>query len=109
MTTWRERGCLWQAIAMAVNISPLEVAGEPLLVVGYPLRRPSGFAALTAAELEVAEGLIEGLSPRQLACRRRVSERTVSNQVARIYGKLGVSSKHELLALIGGSRAEVGV
>lgn len=93
---------------MAVNISPLEVAGEQLVVVGYPLKRPSGFAALTAAELEVAEGVIQGLTPRQLARQRAVSERTVSNQLAHIYKKLGVSSKHELLALVGGSRAEMG-
>jgi DNA-binding CsgD family transcriptional regulator len=93
---------------MAVNIWPLRVAGEQLLVVGYPLKRPARFAALTAAELEVAEGVIQGLSPRQLSRSRGVSERTVSNQLAHIYKKLGVSSKHELLALVGGSRSEVG-
>ena len=94
---------------MAINIWPFQVANQPHLVIGYPLKRPSAFAALTAAELEVAEGVIEGLSPRQLSRRRGVSERTVSNQLAHIYKKLGVSSKHELLALVGGSRREVGV
>jgi DNA-binding CsgD family transcriptional regulator len=93
---------------MAVNISPLQVAGEQLLVVGYPLKRPASFAVLTAAELEVTEGVIQGLTPRQLSRQRGVSERTVSNQLANIYKKLGVSSKHELLALVGGSRGEVG-
>jgi len=93
---------------MGVNIWPFQAAGEQLLLVGYPLRRPACFAALTAAELEVAEGIIQGLSPRQLARRRKVSERTVSNQLAHVYRKLGVSSKHELLALVGGSRGELG-
>lgn len=91
---------------MSVKISLLEVEGESHLVVGYALKRPRAFARLTAAELEVAEGLIEGLSSRALARRRAVSERTVANQLARIYQKLGVSSKHELLALVSGSRPE---
>jgi DNA-binding CsgD family transcriptional regulator len=62
---------------------------------------------LTAAELEVTEGMIQGLSPRQLSRQRGVSERTVSNQLAQIYRKLGVSSKHELLALVGGSHGKM--
>ena len=52
------------------------------------------------AELAVAEGLLDGLDPRQIAQRRAVSKRTVDNQIARIYAKLGIASRYELLALV---------
>jgi DNA-binding CsgD family transcriptional regulator len=93
---------------MDVNISMFEVDGEAHVVVGYALKRPRAFAKLTAAELDVVEAVIEGLSTRELSRRRGVSERTVQNQLARVYAKLRVASKHELLALVGGARAEAG-
>lgn len=93
---------------MAVNISHMEVAGEQCLLIAYALKRPLSFSVLTAAELEVTEGVIAGLSARSLSRRRGVSERTVSNQLARIYRKLGVCSRYELIALVSGARGEVG-
>jgi DNA-binding NarL/FixJ family response regulator len=73
--------------------------GEELLVCSYPIPPPC-FAALTPAELAVAEGLLNGFDARQIARRRAVSKRTVDNQVTHIYAKLGIGSRYELLALV---------
>jgi DNA-binding CsgD family transcriptional regulator len=83
----------------------LGAANGEYAVISYPLRRPGQLAKLTAAELAVSEGVLEGLSMRQLAQRRQVSERTIGNQLASIYRKLGVASRHELLALLSGSNS----
>ena len=43
-----------------------------------------------------------GCSNREVAERRRASVHTVSNQLAAIYEKLGVSSRYELVARLAG-------
>ena len=53
---------------------------------------------LTAAEREVLDHLLSGLTDREIARRRAVSPRTVSTQVASILRKLGVASRAELAA-----------
>jgi len=53
---------------------------------------------LTPAEREVAQLVVSGCSNREIAGRRRASVHTVGNQLSAIYGKLGVSSRHELVA-----------
>jgi DNA-binding CsgD family transcriptional regulator len=55
-------------------------------------------AELTPAEREVVQLVASGCSNREIAQRRRASVHTVGNQLAAIYGKLGVSSRHELVA-----------
>lgn len=54
--------------------------------------------ALSAAERAVAQLAIEGASNAVIARRRGTSERTVANQLARLYRKLGVGSRAELAA-----------
>ena len=51
---------------------------------------------LTLAERKVALALLEGLSNAKIACLRGSSSRTVANQVASLYRKLGVRSRAEL-------------
>ena len=60
-------------------------------------RAPSG--SLSAAEQDVLVSLVRGASNREIATRRRVSERTVANQVASILRKVGVASRFELIAV----------
>lgn len=84
---------------MVARVSHFTHESEELAVISYPIRRPSAYGALTAAETAVAEGIIAGLSMREVARQRGVSERTVGNQLASIYRKLGVSSRHELISL----------
>jgi DNA-binding NarL/FixJ family response regulator len=85
---------------MAVRVSRLKYGQEEYLVLSYPLHRPRAFAELTRAEIDVAEGLLGGLTMRTLARRRGVTERTIANQTLRIYRKLGVTSRHELVAMV---------
>ena len=61
-------------------------------------------AALSAREREVAELVAEGQTNRQIAGRLVLSERTVDRHVARIFTKLGISSRAELGAAVGRSR-----
>lgn len=60
----------------------------------------ASIALLTRAERGVALLAAEGLSNAQIAARRRVSVKTVANQLARIYAKLGARSRFELAMLL---------
>lgn len=65
---------------------------KPVRVVDF-----SGRPLLTKREQEVAFLLADGLPNRQIAHRLKISEHTVSNYLFRIYNKLGVSSRVELV------------
>jgi DNA-binding NarL/FixJ family response regulator len=58
-------------------------------------------AALTPAERAVAELAVRGLSNAAIARKRRSSPRTVANQLATIYKKLGLGGRRELRARMG--------
>lgn len=66
----------------------------------------SGCAALTPSELDVAHRASRGASNRDIADARGSSARTVANQLASVYDKLGVTSRHELAVLMSGSETE---
>jgi DNA-binding NarL/FixJ family response regulator len=55
-----------------------------------------GMAGLTPAERSVAKGLLAGLSDKEIARERNCSQRTIANQAAAVYRKLGVRSRVEL-------------
>jgi DNA-binding CsgD family transcriptional regulator len=57
-------------------------------------------AVLTTSEADVVRLLSKGRSTAEIATTRSVSYRTVANQLAAVYRKLGVSSRTELLALL---------
>lgn len=57
-------------------------------------------ALLSHAQRDVARLVLTGKSNRQIATERSTSERTVANQIATIYRKLGVGSRSELAALL---------
>ncbi len=56
---------------------------------------------LTAREREVAQGLGQGLSEKQLAARLGITVHTVHTYVKRLYRKLHVNSRTELLRRVG--------
>jgi DNA-binding NarL/FixJ family response regulator len=87
-----------------VWISSLKHAGEDYLVLSYAFRRPRTFAELTNTELLVIEGALAGDSAAAMARRRRVSKRTIENQLVRAYRKLGVTSRAELTAVVSSPR-----
>jgi DNA-binding NarL/FixJ family response regulator len=74
------------------------MAGERLLVVSFPLPKPE-LEPLTESEQDIARLLLEGCSNAEIAQIRGRSLRTVANQVASIFRKLGVGSRAELAAL----------
>jgi DNA-binding CsgD family transcriptional regulator len=88
-----------------IRISSLEHPFEDHVVISVPLSRPAVFAELTRSELEVAEGILAGRTMKELALSRKVSPRTIAQQVATVHRKLGVTSRHELVALVSQSRA----
>jgi len=66
--------------------------------------RPQHILGLTRAEQDVLAAIVRGDSHQQVAAMRGTTKRTVANQVASIFGKLGVSSRRELVArLVGGT------
>ncbi len=56
-----------------------------------------GLSLLSKREVQVVRCLAEGLSNRQIAERLKLSQHTVKNHLFRVFDKLGVSSRIELL------------
>lgn len=57
----------------------------------------AGMSLLSERELEVVRFLVEGLSNREIGERMRLSQHTVKNHLFRVFEKLGVSSRTELV------------
>jgi DNA-binding NarL/FixJ family response regulator len=78
------------------------------LVTAAPLRlkNPQRVSLLAKREDEVANLVVEGLSNREVGQRLGLSEHTVSNYLFRIYEKLGLSSRVELVLYILKQRQE---
>jgi DNA-binding NarL/FixJ family response regulator len=71
--------------------------GKVLFV--YDLAMPE-IDGLTRAERAVLRLLLRGLDVTSIAASRGTSPRTITNQLARIYRKLGVGSRAELAAKV---------
>ncbi len=59
----------------------------------------NGIELLSKRELEVVRCLAEGLTNREIAARLGLSQHTIKNYLFRVFDKLGVSSRLELLSL----------
>ena len=59
--------------------------------------RTNGLALLSKREREIVQSLAKGLTNREIAAALRLSQHTVKNYLFRIFDKLGVSSRIELL------------
>ena len=57
----------------------------------------NGLSLLSNREMEVVRSLAEGLTNREIAQRLGLSQHTIKNYLFRVYDKLGVSSRLELL------------
>lgn len=80
----------------------LEAMAEPL-----PMKflSASGDALLSAREIDVVRCVAEGLSNREIAQRLNLREHTVKNYLFRIFDKLGVSSRVEVVLYALGNHA----
>lgn len=58
-----------------------------------------GLSLLSKREIQVVQCLAEGLGNREIADRLKLSQHTVKNHLFRIFDKLGVSSRIELLSM----------
>lgn len=70
--------------------------GEDVALLSIPAASERALESLTHAELAVARKLIDGHTNLEIARARGTSERTVANQIAAIYKKLGVGSRADL-------------
>ena len=81
------------------RISRFQIGEDEFAVFSMPAAGSSD-VPLTAAERSVLEGMLAGLSNAEIAEQRGSSVRTVANQVASVFRKLGVTSRSELAALL---------
>lgn len=65
---------------------------------------PAVLAGLTEREREIVEGLAVGRSNAEIAASLFISDKTVRNALTRIFGKLGVRSRMQAMALLRGER-----
>jgi len=84
-----------------------DVGGDAFAVLEFPMesvvpRRVT--SNLTASERSVVELMLEGKTNLEIAEARRRALRTVANQVASIFRKLGIGSRSELYAFAARSR-----
>jgi DNA-binding CsgD family transcriptional regulator len=79
--------------------------GEEIQVFSVPSGQQGG-SRLSPAEGEVLRLLLRGYRNKEIAQVRKVSPRTVANQVASIFRKLGVQSRSELAAKLKNSLVE---
>ncbi|MBP8805012.1 MAG: helix-turn-helix transcriptional regulator [Kofleriaceae bacterium] len=77
-------------------------ADGDLAVISAQAPHPGARAHLTEAERAIVRRIAAGDSNRAIADARGTSARTVANQVAAIFAKLGVASRSELLARLRG-------
>lgn len=78
----REMSLALEALASAPTVNPVDA---------------NGLSLLSKREKEIVQSLAEGLTNREIAQRLQLSQHTVKNYLFRIFDKLGVSSRVELL------------
>jgi len=73
-----------------------EVDGERYAILSFPLPEVELPTELSAAEREVVQRVLEGLSNADIARQRGTSLNTVANQLRSVFSKLDVKSRFEL-------------
>jgi DNA-binding NarL/FixJ family response regulator len=84
--------------AAGLRTARFQLAGDDYIVLSYPHAAVAAPAALTSTERAIFSALLSGQSNPQIAASRGRALRTIANQVAAIFHKLGVSSRAELVA-----------
>ena len=77
------------------------VDGELVVFASAPEGEVSWPSSLTQAERAVAAATLAGRTAGEIGRERKTTERTVTNQLASIYRKLGVTSRNELVCRFG--------
>ena len=79
-------------------ITPYALGDARVFVIALP--RYALPESLSNAEAEVVRLVLDGHSTKVIAALRRTSPRTIANQLAMIYRKLGVNSRTELASAL---------
>src|ERR1700674_3134855 len=82
---WASNGELEYLLEVVTSARPLQISNR------------AGMTLLTPREKDVARLVAEGLRNREISVRLRVEEHTVRNYVIRIFDKLGISNRVELV------------
>jgi DNA-binding NarL/FixJ family response regulator len=77
----------------------LKVGKDQYAILKWPIASKDEDETLSPAERDVMSLAQKGLSNSQIAKARRTSDRTVANQLASVFRKLGIRSRLELFAL----------
>ena len=77
--------------------SELQYVMEALAHPTFPKLQAEGKSLLSARETDVVRCLAEGLTNREISQRLKLTEHTVKNYLFRIFDKLGVSSRVEVV------------
>jgi two-component system, NarL family, nitrate/nitrite response regulator NarL len=86
------KGQIWANSTQLQNVLDALVSATPLRTVNFQRQ-----LLLTKREDEVVNLVVDGLTNRQVAQKLGLTEHTVSNYLFRIYEKLGISSRVELV------------
>lgn len=89
------------------RVSFAQLGGMELAIVSYPINaKPLGPAPdrLTAAEHDVLERILRGERNAAIAAARGTSVPTVKKQIGSLFRRFHVSSRTELVAIIGRGR-----
>ncbi len=89
--------CVYQGQIWANSEELSVVIGALANFPGIRTVNANGMSLLTARELQVVRCIAEGLTNQEIAKRLKLSRHTIKNYLFRIFGKLGVSSRIELL------------
>jgi DNA-binding CsgD family transcriptional regulator len=95
------RTALFEPLELADLADLAGLAGVPGVALAVARLAPATAAGeLSEAERSIVTGLLGGKRVAAIALERGTSPRTVSNQIASAYRKLGVSSRREVIALL---------
>lgn len=81
-----------------LKATTIELDGVDMLILEHTTADTNIPAGLTNAETDIVHFLSQGMSSSAIAKARKVSRRTIDNQLANIYRKLRVRTREELLA-----------
>jgi DNA-binding CsgD family transcriptional regulator len=82
------------------RVSRMRVGGEDIIVLSVPLPKLEYPEGTTAAEQEIIDLVLQGLTAKEIAERRGASLRTVTTQLGAIFRKANVNSQAELIAMM---------
>jgi len=98
MTDTKKRSVL---APRGLRATKFRLRGQEMAILSFPSEPPPLPAELSPAEQDVLKLVLSGISNAEIARRRGRSARTIANQLAACYKKLGVSSRLELAAKLG--------